>query len=108
MTIKKRKGCNKKSGRCLLAAAGNLTIETIAQNHAELAKLFGDYRHFEIDLAKVEEIDFTGIQLLLALQQSMRKDNKQLTLNSASPAVAEAMGLLQLGQQFDWAAEVEA
>jgi len=105
MTIKKRKGCNKKTGRCPLTAAGKLTIDTIAQNHAELAKLFNEYRHFEIDLAPVEEIDFTGIQLLLALQQSMGNENKQLTLHNASQAVSEAMDLLQLGQQFDWDTE---
>jgi len=101
MTIKKRKGCNKKTGRCLLTVAGSLTIDTIAQNHAELANLFGEYGNFEIDLAAVEEIDFTGIQLLLSLQQSMRTENKQLILQNASQPVSEAMDLLQLGQQFE-------
>ena len=102
MTIKKRKGCNKKTGRCLLTATGSLTIDTVAQNHATLTQVFADYKRFEIDLAPVEEIDCSGIQLLLALQQSARRENKQLTLNAASSAVAEAMDTLQLRQAFDW------
>lgn len=105
MTIKKRKGCNKKTGRCLLTVAGDLTIETIAQNHADLARLFTEYERFEIDLSPVEEIDFSGIQLLLALQNSAQQENRQLLLDAPSQPVSEAMRLLQLEPHFDWKAE---
>lgn len=106
MTIKKRKGSNKRTGRCLLAATGNLTIDTVSQNHATLAELFADYRDFEIDLSSVEEIDCSGIQLLLALQHSACSDNKRLTLHSASTTVNDAIDLLQLRRQFDWSSEL--
>ena len=102
MTIKKRRGCNSKTGRCKLSMTGDLTIDTVAQNHAELTKLFDDYRHFDIDLAALEEIDCSGIQLLLALQHSAGKADKQLTLSSASTAVTDAMDLLRVRQKFNW------
>lgn len=103
MTFKKRRGCNKKTGRCLLTAAGSLTIDSVAQDHAELVKHFTDYDRFEIDLGSVEEIDFSGVQLLLAMQRSATlDDNKQLSLKSPSQAVADAFDRLHLGPQFDW------
>lgn len=102
MTIKKRRGCNSKTGRCKLSLAGDLTIETVAQNHVELTKLFDRYRHFDIDLAALEEIDCSGIQLLLALQHSVSTADKQLTLSSAPTAITDAMDLLRVRQQFNW------
>lgn len=105
MTIKKRKGCSKKTGRCRLRAVGDLTIATVVQNHAELMQYYSDYRHFQIDLSPIEEIDCSGIQLLLALELSTRNDGKQLILESPAAVVTDAMERLHIRDHFNWDAD---
>ena len=104
MSIRKLKGSSKKTGKCLLAASGDLTISVISQNHNDLMKFYPDFSSFEFDLSAVEEIDCSGIQLLLAFEYSAQKEGKQLTLNSASAVVTEAMDVININDQFNWAA----
>lgn len=103
MPIKKQKGSSKKTGKCLLSIAGDMTISVISQNHTELMKFYTEFSSFDINLSAVEDIDCSGIQLLLALKLSAQNEGKQLILNTPSPAVSEAMDVLNIGGQFNWA-----
>lgn len=47
---------------------GFLGVEEAAALHAELCRLVG--QHVSIDLAKLEDIDLAGLQLLLAAKRS--------------------------------------
>lgn len=47
---------------------GLLSVEEAAALHAELCRLAG--QHVTIDLAKLEDIDLAGVQLLLAAKRS--------------------------------------
>ncbi len=102
MTISPGETNSKKTGVCKLTADSDMTIYSASQNHQDLVDHFAEYSSFEIDLSAVEEIDCSGIQLLLALKQSAEKDSKTLTIASASDATAEVMEVLNVKDQFDW------
>ncbi|MCP4980998.1 MAG: STAS domain-containing protein [Gammaproteobacteria bacterium] len=102
MAIKKRKGSSVKNGKCKLAVDADMSIYSASQNHQELSDCFDQYDQFEIDLSAVEEIDCSGIQLLLAFRESTLKASKQVTLTKPSDPVSEVMGLLDIKDRFDW------
>ncbi len=102
MTISLEKASNKKSGICKLKAESDMTIYSASQNHQDLVDHFAEYSSFEIDLSAVEEIDCSGIQLLLALKYSAEKKSKTLEISSVSDATAEVMNVLNIKDRFDW------
>jgi anti-sigma B factor antagonist len=103
MAFKKQKKSGKETDTCVLLADSDMSIYTAEQNHAELNQLYPDFENFEIDLSAVEEIDSSGIQLLLAFKNSAKKDGKQMNLISVSEPVAEVMAVLNIKDQFNWA-----
>jgi len=102
MPFTKREDSNKKTGSCLLDASSDMTIYSAASNLAEIKDYYAEFNHFELNLSGVEEIDSSGIQLLMALKQSADKDGKQVFLNAISSPVAEIMDLLNIRSHFDW------
>ena len=102
MSIKLKKGSSKKSGNCQLAFGEDLTIYNAAKSHQELLGYLADYNNFDIDLSAVEEIDCSGIQLLLALKQSAEKESKSMVLSSVSDCTTEVMNVLNIKDQFTW------
>ncbi len=104
MAISVEKTSSKKSGICKLTADADMTIYSASQNHQDITDNFAEYSSFEIDLSAVEEIDCSGIQLLLALKYTAERDSKTLTITSASDATAEAMDVLNIKNQFNWPA----
>ena len=102
MSISLKKGSSKKTGECLLAASEDMTIYSAAKNHDDLVGYFTDYQSFDIDLSAVEEIDCSGIQLLLALKHSAEHESKPLVLSSVSDATTEVMNVLNIKDQFNW------
>ena len=102
MAFSKHKKTSKKSGRCVLSAGIDMSIYAAQQNHDEVMKHYSDFDSFEIDLSTVEEIDCSGLQLLLALKHSSDKDGKKVLLQQPSIAVVEAMEVVNLKDKFDW------
>lgn len=102
MAFIKQKGSDKKKGLCKIAADCDMSIYAAAKNHEALVSFYTEFDNFEINLSAVEEIDSSGIQLLLALKHSAEKDGKQMTLNSASSPVSEVMDVLNIKDQFSW------
>lgn len=105
MPISLNRKSSKNSGYCLLTASADMTIYSAAKNHEELVGYFTDYNSFELDLSAVEEIDCSGIQLLLALKHSAEKESKSLILASVSDCVAESMNVLNIKDQFKWSVD---
>lgn len=54
----------------------------------------------EVDLAGVTEIDTAGMQILMLTKQTARATNKEVRLGGHSPAVLDAIQLLDLGAYF--------
>jgi anti-sigma B factor antagonist len=102
MSFTKREDPNQKAGSCLLDASPDMTIYAAASNLAEIKAYYSEFNHFELNLSTVEEIDSSGIQLLLALNQSAVKDGKQVVLSAISAPVSEVMDVLNIKSHFDW------
>ena len=102
MSFTKRKDSNQKKGSCLLDASPDMTIYAAASNLAEIKGYYSEFDRIELNLSAVEEIDSSGIQLLLALKKSSEKDGKKVVLNEASQPVSEVMDVLNLKSHFDW------
>ncbi|MFT4711624.1 MAG: anti-anti-sigma factor [Candidatus Azotimanducaceae bacterium] len=102
MSFTKRENSNKEMGSCLLDASPDMSIYSAASNLAEIKSYYAEHSHLELNLSAVEEIDSSGIQLLLALKKSAAKDGKQLVLNGISTPVAEVMDVLNIRSYFDW------
>lgn len=102
MSFTKQKGSNKAKGICLLAANNDMSIYSAAVNHESLTGFYTEFKSFEIDLSSVEEIDTTGVQMLLALTQTAAKDNKQVLFHSPSDSVNDVLKILSVKDQLAW------
>ncbi|MFT6974919.1 MAG: anti-anti-sigma factor [Bermanella sp.] len=102
MSFTKREDSNRKTDCCLLDVSSDMTIYSAVKNLQEINFYYSKYNHFEIDLSAVEEIDSSGIQLLLALNIKSKKDGKNVFLCRMSDSVSEVMNLLNISSHFDW------
>jgi anti-anti-sigma factor len=80
-----------------LSVEGELTIYTATAWKAALLDALGHGQVVELDLAGVTEIDTAGIQLLLQARRAGAAGHPGVRLCAPSPAVSEAMALLELG-----------
>ena len=101
MALKIENGSNKKKGLCKIAIDEDMTIYGIETLKTALSEKIVGYERFEMNLSTVEEIDSSGIQLLLALQTELKQKNKTLQLIAASSAVTTLMEAYGLGESFN-------
>ena len=83
-------------GRLLLKFSGDCTIYQALEDHAALrAVMAGDEPVFA-DLSSVAEIDSSGVQILLALREQTRRQEREFSLGPCSPAVLTVLRLFRL------------
>ena len=102
MSFTKREDTNQNSGYCLLDVSADMTIYSAVNNLSEIKEYYSQFNHIEVDLSAVEEVDSSGVQILLALKRNAEKDGKQVVLSEMSAPVAEIMDLLNIRSHFDW------
>jgi anti-anti-sigma factor len=102
MSFNKREDSRRKTDSCLLDAGADMTIYSAADNLTEIKGYYSQFNHLELNLSAVEEIDSSGIQILLSLVQNAKKDGKQVVLSQISDPVIEVMDLLNIRSHFDW------
>jgi anti-anti-sigma factor len=102
MLFNKREDSIRETNSCLLDAVADMTIYSAADNLTEIKGYYSQFNHFEIDLSAVEEIDSSGVQILLSLVKNAKKDGKQVVLSEVSAAVKEIMDILNIRSHFDW------
>jgi anti-sigma B factor antagonist len=102
MSFIKREDSNQKADSCLLDVSADMTIYSAVNNLSEIKGYYSQFKHLEIDLSAVEEIDSSGIQILLSLVKNAEKDDKQVMLSEISAPVAEIMDLLNIRSHFNW------
>ncbi|MBV1907483.1 MAG: STAS domain-containing protein [Pseudomonadales bacterium] len=103
MKIKKLKGSNKPKGICKLALEGDMTIYTAESIHADFKPILQDYSRFEISLAGVEDIDTTGVQMLLALSNHAEAEGHTLKMDKPSESVQEIANLFNISKRLNLA-----
>lgn len=75
---------------------GELTIYTAAESKELLMDALTTHASFDINLEAVEEIDTSGLQLLLLMQREAKTLNKPCVLNGLSAAALDVINLLNL------------
>jgi anti-sigma B factor antagonist len=102
MSFNKREDARRKNDSCLLDAGADMTIYSAADNLSEIKGYYSQFNHLELDLSAVEEIDSSGVQILLSLVKNASQDGKQVVLSEMSAAVKEIMDMLNIRSHFDW------
>lgn len=83
-----------------LAVDGELTIYRAAELKPVLLSALDGASQVEIDLGRVTEVDTAGMQLLLLAKRTAQSRNIALHLVAHSPAVLDAIELLDLAAFF--------
>jgi anti-sigma B factor antagonist len=102
MSFIKREDSIREADSCLLDAGADMTIYSAADNLTEIKGYYSQFNHFELNLSAVEEIDSSGVQLLLSLVKSAKKDGKKVVLSDISAAVIDVMDTLNIRTHFNW------
>lgn len=79
---------------------GELTIYTASDTKTQLVEALAKHREIEIDLSQVSEIDTAGMQLLILAKKEAARNHLQVRFSDHSPAVIDAMELLDLTAFF--------
>ncbi len=86
-----------RDGHFLLLVSGGFTIFEAAEYKPQLLGALDNADDvLELDLSGCDELDTSGLQLLLLLRREAAAQYKQLRLVSASPAVRNVLNMLQL------------
>jgi anti-sigma B factor antagonist len=101
VALRRERGSSKTKGLCKLAIDEDMTIYAIKELTDALTDELDGYDRFELSLAKVEEVDSAGIQLLLALSTELEKRNKQFKVTEVSGAVSKLLATYNISDRFD-------
>jgi len=88
------------NGQAVIRLAGDLTIYSATEARQELEALLAKQPSLALDLSEVDEIDTSGIQLLLWLKREAAFRRESLTLLRHSSVVVEAFDLLGVTSIF--------
>ena len=92
-----------KSGKVaatVLRIEGDMTIYRAAEWKSVLLAAFETSTALDVDLAAVDEIDCSGIQLLMLAKKTAQQRQCEMRVVAHSPAVVEAFDLLNLAGYF--------
>lgn len=89
---------------CKLKFEGEMTIYAAATTHQEMNELCADFNSFDIDLSEVDEIDTTGVQILLALKAQVELKEGSLVLSNITPAIKDVLEVFEIKSMFKQAA----
>ena len=81
---------------CFLVASGRLTLAHSKEIQTFLVKTVRDYDHIVVDLSFVSDIDFFGLQLLLALKTSCDVQCKTVYFYDPNLLVSDLISFLHL------------
>lgn len=92
-----------RNGNCLsLILDQDLTAAVVkALKDQILSSLDDDVIMVIVDLKNVEMIDSTGISLLISLQNTLKKNSGELSLENTSEDVAHMFQLMRLDKHFN-------
>ena len=89
MALKIEQNSIKTEGLCSFIFNEDLTIYVVDQFKKDISKAIENNKRFELNLADVEEVDSSGIQLLIALKSELDKKGKEFKLTVMSASVTK-------------------
>jgi len=87
-------------GMPALRLVGELNIYSVTEARDQLCAALDQQAVLRLSLAGLEEVDTSGIQLLVWLKQEAERLGKSLVLFAHSPAVVEGFDLLKVTGLF--------
>jgi len=87
---------------CTLTIDEDLSIYAIETLKQGLGEIIDSSDSFLLKLDTIEDIDSSGIQLLLAFKAELASKEKTLTLCKASDEVNRMLAIYGLSEQFNW------
>ena len=87
-------------GEPALSLLGELNIYAVLEAREQLTHALQDLPALQLNLSGIEELDTSGVQLLVWLKAEATRLGKPLTLVAHSPAVVEVFDLLQVAGLF--------
>jgi anti-anti-sigma factor len=88
------------NGVCRIRIEGDMTIYTALELKQALLPCLAEAPQLELDLARVNEMDSAGMQLLMLLKREAGKRGSRLALSAHSPAVTEIIDTFNLAAYF--------
>ena len=85
---------------CVLSASGRLTMAHVQEDQEALVVAFKEHSCIVLDLSFVSEMDFFGLQLLLALRKSSDAYHKTLIFHDPNLLVSELIDFLHAGESL--------
>jgi len=70
-----------KAGSVLLEFEESITLSNVSELKIELLDVLEKYEHFELSSQPINQIDLSGIQLIIAFAKSVERQGKSLQLN---------------------------
>ncbi len=92
---------NTKEGVCHVQIDGELTIYTTGEYREALLESCHSHQGMELDLGQVTEMDASGLQLLVALNQHLGRTEGGLRLPNPSETVREVLELTRAADEFN-------
>ena len=89
-----------KKGIHRLKLEGEMTIYNAAKMKISILTALQKNKEVEIDLAKINEVDSAGLQLLLLAKREAGNHNKPLRLINHSDATLEIFNLYHMAEHF--------
>ena len=83
-------------GQLLLKFSGDCTIYQALEDHAALRAVMAGDEPVIADLSEVNEIDSSGVQILLALREQARHQERGFAFGACSAAVLAVLRLYRL------------
>lgn len=90
----------KVDGTCRIRIEGDMTIFNAADLKKDLLDNLHECSDFEMDMSQVNEIDTTGLQLLILAKRETAALNKSFRIMSYSPATMYVLELFNMKDYF--------
>ncbi|MCB1849763.1 MAG: STAS domain-containing protein [Gammaproteobacteria bacterium] len=87
-------------GRCQVAIVGGLTLYQVADYKHQLLSECEWASQLVLDMSRVEELDTSGVQLLLAWQKQLRSAGGELSVSAIAEPAAQVLDVFNLGDNF--------
>lgn len=93
--------------RLQAAVRSDLNIYSVARLKEKFSAALDQCDRLAIDLSGVKDLDSAGVQLLVALKNEGRRQNKTIEYHSCSPEVLESLQVFQLQPDLEVSPERE-
>lgn len=107
MAFKIHRKTRKRAGNYFIDVVGDMSIYTATQDHAFLLETIKKAKKVHLNLVKVNEIDITGLQNLIAAKQWCEHLSVNFTITEFSQVVQEVLTLLDVNELLNVTSETE-